>query len=262
MSLVKIIENNFFAIGSYWGAINSSISGNGKISSMNTGIEVADLNWTWNERPLTGNDLRIINQIKNKYKDLKLHFWWWVYPCGQSATTNEALQNEGLNYLESIPCLALEVITINHTMTRCNDIEISFVKDEKELKMWGDISFTGFEMPLETRMKYNKFVMSFDISARSPQKLFVAYFMGQPVATSLLFLHGDNAGVYFVTTLPEYRNKGIASALILNSIKYTKTAGYKYCILQSSKDGLAVYKRAGFQECCCADIYSLPESRV
>ena len=259
MSLIQIIENNIFAIGHYWGNLNSSIKGNGIISSMNTGIDVADLNWTWNEKPLADNDVRIINQIKKNYKELKLPFWWWVYPCGQSKTTKEILQKEGFNYLETIPCLAIDVSAMPLAIQKSEDIEISFVQDKRELKIWKDISFVGFEMPQETRKQYNKFVESFDLRESSPQKLFIAHWLGQPVATALLFLQSNAAGIYFVTTLAAQRNKGIAMALILASMKYAKISGYKYCILQSSKDGLNVYLQAGFKEYCRADVYCLPD---
>jgi len=259
MSLIQIIENNFFAIGRYWGKFNYSISGDEGICSMNTDIDVADLNWTWNEKPLAEKDTKIINQIKKNYKELKLPFWWWVYPCGQSKTTKEILKNEGFNYLESIPCLAVDVSTISLAIQESEDIEISFVKDERELKIWENISFEGFEMPQKARKQYDKFVESFDIGENSPQKLFLAYWLGRPVATALLFLQSNTAGIYFVTTLAANRNKGIAGALILTSIKYAKTSGYKYCVLQSSKEGLKVYLQAGFKEYCRADVYCLPD---
>jgi len=226
---------------------------------MNTGIDVADLNWTWNEKPLVDNDVRIINKIKKNYKELKLPFWWWVYPRGQSKKTKEILQNGGFNYLEEIPCLALDVSKLPLNMRGSYDIEVSFVNNEKEIKIWEDISFAGFEMPQETRIKYNKFVNSFDLSERSLQKLFLAHWLGQPVAADLLFLQGNTAGIYFVTTLAAFRNKGIALALILASIKYARMSGYKYCILQSSKEGLNVYLKAGFKEYCRADVYCLSD---
>jgi GNAT superfamily N-acetyltransferase len=259
MSLIQIIENNFFAIGCYWGKFNSSIRGDEGICSMNTGIDVADLNWTWNEKPLVAKDAKTVNLIKRNYKELKLPFWWWVYPCGQSKKTKEILQKEGFNYLEAIPCLAVDVSKIPIAVQKSENIEISFVKDERELKIWEDISFKGFKMPQKARKQYKKFVESFDLSESSPQKLFLAYWLGQPVATALLFLQSNTAGIYFVTTLAASRNKGIAGALILTSMKYAKTSGYKYCVLQSSKEGLNVYLQAGFKEYCRADVYSLPD---
>jgi GNAT superfamily N-acetyltransferase len=139
------------------------------------------------------------------------------------------------------------------------EIKITFVKDERELKTWEDISFEGFAMPQDKRIQYNEFVKSFDLNENSPQKLFLACWKGQPVATALLFLHNNTTGIYFVTTLAAHRKKGIALALIKASMKYGKISGNKYCVLQSSKQGLAVYLKAGFKECCRADVYSLPD---
>ncbi len=122
-----------------------------------------------------------------------------------------------------------------------DEIEISIVKDKRELKIWGDISFAGFEIQQKTRKWYDRFVASFDLGEKSSQKLFLAYWKGQHVATALLFFQGNTAGIYFVTTIAEYRNRGIALALISGSMEYAKISGCKYCILQSSKEGLDVY---------------------
>ena len=227
---------------------------------MSTGIEVADLNWTWNEKPLVQKDARIIHQLKRNYSDLNLPFWWWVYPCGQSDKTKEILQNGGFNYRESISCMALDLDSRPPLQIQKSDgIEISLVKDDRELKIWEDVSFAGFEMPQKTRRQYNEFVKSFDVSKNSQQKLFLTYWKGMPVATALLFFNGDAAGFYFITTLAAYRKRGIAMELVKSAIKYVQTSSYKYCILQSSKEGLNVYLRAGFKEYCHADVYCLPD---
>jgi ribosomal protein S18 acetylase RimI-like enzyme len=46
-----------------------------------------------------------------------------------------------------------------------------------------------------------------------PMKLFVGYLDDQPVASSELFLPGRTAGLYFVCTRTECRERGIGSAL-------------------------------------------------
>jgi len=259
MPLNKAIEDNFFTIGRYWGNLNYSLSDYGIVSAMNTGIAVADLNWIWNSKPLTNKDAKIMKQIKQRYKKKNLPFWWWVYPCGQSIKTKEILQTEGFNYLESIPCLAVDVTSMPLAIQKSEEIDISFVKNERELKAWEDISFEGFAMPHDKRNKYKEFVESFDLNENSPQKLFLACWKGQPVATALLFMHNNTAGIYFVTTLPAHRKKGIALALMLESMKYGKISGNKYCVLQSSKEGLALYLKAGFKEYCRADVYCLTD---
>jgi hypothetical protein len=259
MTLIKIIESNIFATGRYWGRLNSLVYGNEKVSYMSTGIDVADLNWVWNERPLEKKDTDLVRGIKNKYQKLKLPFWWWVYPSGKSKSTKEILQKEGFSILESIPCLALDLqkATLDRQMNE--NIKTVFVQDQSKLKKWEEISFQGFEMPGKTKKQYNRFVAAFDLGKQSPQKLFLAYWKNQPVATALIYLRGDTAGIYFVTTLASYRDKGIALCLIMDMIKYMQKESYRYCVLQSSKEGLNMYLQAGFKEYCKSDVYALPE---
>lgn len=259
-SLIEVIENNIFAIGRYWGSFNSSANCADGICSMHTGIEVADLNWTWNKRHLRKKDGTIIRQIKKNYDNLNLPFWWWVYPSGKSEKTKEILLSQGFKHSESIACMAIDLSSDQVIqIQKNNEMKISLVKDNRELKKWESVSLAGFEMPQRTRRQYNEFVKSFDISKKARQKLFLAYWQGEPVGTALLFLHGDAAGIYFVTTLSAYRDKGIALALVRRAMKYVQSSAYKYCVLQSSKEGFNVYLRAGFKEYCQADVYCIKD---
>lgn len=224
---------------------------------MNTGIEVADLNWAWNEKPLEENDAKEIRKLKKSYSDLKLPFWWWVYLSGKSKTTKEMLLKEGFSCRDAIPCMAVDLDSMQSKKQNAEDVEILFVQHAGELKLWEEISFAGFEMPVETGNQYNKFVKAFNLGKKSPQKLFLAYWKGKPVASALLFLQDDMAGLYFVSTLAEYRKRGIASALIRDAMRFAKSSGCKYCALQSSKEGIKVYLKAGFKEYCRAEVYCL-----
>jgi GNAT superfamily N-acetyltransferase len=257
MNIINAIEENFFAIGHYWGSLNSSINHQQSIHSMNTGIPTADLNWVWNEKPIVTRDARKITQIKKHYKQLELPFWWWVYPRGQSSSLRDILDEGGFHFIEAIPCLAASLFALNIEACNSARIAVSLVKSKNELNLWEKISFSGFEMDINTKKQYHRFVASFDINAESRQKLFLAYYDGKPVGTALSFFNNDTAGIYFVSTLPNYRRRGIGLVTTLSVMGYAKQAGFKYCILQASQSGLNVYKQAGFEKHCQADIYSL-----
>ena len=96
MNLIRQIEENFFAVGRYWGSLNSSFLQYGSIGAMHTGTAISDINWIWNEKPLTAADAKAIADIKETYKKINLRFWWWVYPDGQSPETSRLLQDAGL----------------------------------------------------------------------------------------------------------------------------------------------------------------------
>jgi ribosomal protein S18 acetylase RimI-like enzyme len=261
MSLVQAIEDNFFAIGRYWGNLNASLLNADYIYSMSTGISSSDLNWAWNEKPLTTQKAKDISRVRTHYEKLALPFWWWVYPSGQSRGLEILFGQEDIHLFSRIPCLGIDLsIKSNILSPPARDLKISPVKNNTDLVLWGKLSFAGFEMPAETENQYLRFVRSFDVSASAPQKLFYISFEGKPSASFLLFFHNKVAGIYFVSTLPGKRRSGIGLALTMLAINYARDAGCKYCILQSSESGIHIYIRAGFQEYCLADIYSHPIS--
>jgi GNAT superfamily N-acetyltransferase len=260
MDLIKHIEENFFAVCRYWGSLNSSFTQAGSIGAMNTGVAISDINWVWNEKPLTNDNAKSIADIKEIYKKLNLRFWWWIYPRGQSPKTSSLLQNAGLRLIEKVPCMAADLNDSASEEQLPDYITISPVKDKNDLLIWGDISFHGFEMPRRAREQYGAFVSSFDLAAQSSQKLFLAYFDGKPVATSLLFTHKNTAGIYYVSTLPAYRNKGFGLNITQAAMQAAKESGFRNVILQATPLGAKVYKRAGFKEYCQADIYCFKTS--
>ena len=257
MDLIKHIEENFFAVCRYWGSLNSSLIYAGSIGAMNTGVAISDINWVWNEKPLTNDNAKFIADIKEIYKKLNLRFWWWIYPGGQSPKTSSLLQNAGLRLIEKVPCMAANLNDSASEGQSPNNVTISLVKDKNDLLIWEDISFHGFEMPRRAREQYGAFVSSFDLAAQSPQKLFLAYFDGKPVSTSLLFTHKHSAGIYYVSTLPAYRNKGFGLMITQAAMQAAKEGGFKNVILQATPLGARVYIRAGFKEYCHAEIYKL-----
>jgi GNAT superfamily N-acetyltransferase len=167
------------------------------------------------------------------------------------------LQEAGLRLFEKVPCMAADLNNPVSDKQIPDNITISLVKDKNDLLIWGDISFHGFEMPQRAREQYGAFVSSFDLGAQSPQKLFLAFCNGKAVATSLLFTHKNSVGIYYVSTLPAYRNKGFGLLITQAAMQTAKELGFKNVILQATPLGAKVYIRAGFKECCRADVYKL-----
>jgi predicted N-acetyltransferase YhbS len=73
----------------------------------------------------------------------------------------------------------------------------------------------------------------------------------QVVATTMLFINGKTAGVHFVGTLKESRNKGIGASITRTAFEFAKSKGAKIGVLQASPLGKEMYKKIGFRECSC-----------
>jgi len=252
-----IIEDTFFANYRYWGNLLSSPYNRGPIWATQTGIGSADLNAAWSEKPLTLFDKGTIQEVKRVYRQAGLPFWWWVFPGSQARASIEILESEGFSLVENIPSLFADLITIPDEEPRVEGFSVSRVKDREELDAWAEVSFAGFDFREDSKEQYHRFVSTFNLSDDAPQRFFLVRINGKPAATSLLFLNGKAAGIYFVTTLADFRKKGIGLELTRATMRYAGVAGARYATLQSSPDGLHVYEQAGFKKYCQAAVYSL-----
>ncbi|MRR16160.1 MAG: GNAT family N-acetyltransferase [Deltaproteobacteria bacterium] len=252
-----IIEDTFFANYRYWGNLLSSPYNKGSIWATQTGIGSADLNAAWSEKPLTLSDLGTIKEVKKIYRQAGLPFWWWVFPGSETRAAIEILEAEGFSLIENIPSLLADLITISDEEPRVDGFSVCRVQDREELNVWEEVSFAGFDFRQDTKEQYHRFVGSFNLSADAPQRFFLAEVHGKPAATSLLFLKGKAAGIYFVTTLADFRRKGIGLKLTQATMRYAGLAGARCATLQSSPDGLHVYEQAGFKQYGQTSVYGL-----
>ena len=258
MKIVQKIEADFRAAGIEFGKLSPPSSQAGSILTMDSGIAVDDLNWVWNKRSLSPDDITEIRRLKKHFQRLSIPFWWWVYPGGQSPATQEILQEQGFRFLKAVPCLAMRLNKRNVALSDCNSlhsITVKVVAGKDDLVLWEKLSFRGFAMPLETEKEYSAFINSWNVPANEHLRLFNAYADGKPTASGLLLFHEKTAGIYFLSVLPECRKRGIGLALTVALLQYAHRVDYKLCVLQSSEEGFKVYQRAGFRHLCSADIY-------
>ncbi len=111
----------------------------------------------------------------------------------------------------------------------------------EELPSWVEVSSAAFGAPC--------FLKPYEIQYGNPQNIFYGYFLedGTLAGTNHLNLCGDNGGIHEVAVRPEYRGKGIATALMNAAVEDAKQAGCRVMSLQASSMGEPVYRRLGFQ---------------
>jgi ribosomal protein S18 acetylase RimI-like enzyme len=255
MSLISVIENTFFSNYRYWGNLNDSFRDFGSIRAMKTGIDSADLNVVWSEAPLTREDAPWVRQVEKYYETASLPYWWWIFPRAKTAETIRLLKDTGHVHLLNMPCLLADLSALPKAKSCGPPATIREVGNQEDLALWQEVTFAGFDFSQGDRTSYDRFAGAFSLDPGSPQKAFLAFDGGRPVAASLLFLAGNAAGLYFITTLGEYRRRGIGRKLVLATMHHARAAGARYASLQSSPDGLTVYEQAGFKEFCRVDIY-------
>jgi GNAT superfamily N-acetyltransferase len=77
---------------------------------------------------------------------------------------------------------------------------------------------------------------------------YLGYLEGVPVATSMVCLDGSVAGLWWVSTLPMARGKGIGTEMTLYPIREARQQGYRVGVLLATEMGYPLYKKLGYDD--------------
>jgi predicted GNAT family acetyltransferase len=70
---------------------------------------------------------------------------------------------------------------------------------------------------------------------------------GAARATSACHVFGEYAQVFFVSTEPAWRRRGIGGAMTAGALRGAASLGARRAFLHSTADGASLYKRLGFE---------------
>lgn len=140
-------------------------------------------------------------------------------------------------------------------------LKIIEVENDKTLEAWCHVICPSFGIPAQAEPAMMKWFKT-DLERTLPLKLYLGIIDGKPVATSMYYLATGVAGIYFVSAMPEVRNKGVGFAITQKPLIEAKKLGYRIGTLQASKMGEPVYLRMGFKEYFQTGSYVwMPENR-
>ena len=84
---------------------------------------------------------------------------------------------------------------------------------------------------------------------------YLGYYDGGPVATGQLIYEHGVAGLYNISTLDEFRRKGIGSAFTCMLMDQARIDNLDWCILHASSMGKPIYEKIGFETFCYIRYY-------
>jgi ribosomal protein S18 acetylase RimI-like enzyme len=76
---------------------------------------------------------------------------------------------------------------------------------------------------------------------------YLGFYEGKPAATSLAYLGNLGASLYCLGTLPDFRNRGLGTAVTHACLKAAKHKNIGQAVLYGSKMGQPMYKKIGFK---------------
>jgi len=183
------------------------------------------------------------------FRERRLPFTWRTGPTMRPSDLGQHLLSHGLTYSFNSPGMAVELDEMNEDLQMPENLTIKLVDDKDSLRDYLEVCCPTFNVgefidhwfDMETSIGFDKSL---------PRRNYVGYVNGKPVANSHMLLTCGVAGIFCVATLPEARRKGIGTYLTIAPLREARDMGYNVGVLQSSRMGLGVYQRIGFQEYC------------
>lgn len=195
-----------------------------------------------------------VEDVVAYFRKKGLPITWYVGPSSTPSTLGEHLEMRGFTSDWALRGMALELGAVLRKETPAG-LEIQAVQSPESLQTCTDIAAKSYGFDETASRLFKKTYLNFGSSPH--KRWFRGTMRDEPVAASLLVLHGGLAVVWLVATLPEERGKGIGTAMTLEMLLLAKELGYDYAVLQASESGLPVYERLGFKEYCRVKEYFL-----
>jgi len=162
---------------------------------------------------------------------------------------DEALSRAAFAPVGGMPGMAVEIERLAETKLP-GGYTFARVVGAAQRDAWADAFARGYGVPGPVGTAFAAGVDGDESPPRTDSEL--QYFWtlrdGEPVSTSLVYLHNGVAGIYGVATLPEERGKGLGAHMTAAPLRIARELGYRVGILQASEDGPPVYRRLGFAD--------------
>jgi ribosomal protein S18 acetylase RimI-like enzyme len=170
---------------------------------------------------------------------------WWFNHNPQPANLIERLKAHGFELDYDHPGMAANLESLDESLLSLDLFAIVPALDDSTLQEWVTVVCASQDMPVIAARAWTQATQALGTD-NAPWRLYVGYWSGRPVASSLLFKGAGVAGLYGIGTIPEVRRKGFGKAITLKPLLDARAEGYRYGVLISSDEGLSMYQRLGF----------------
>jgi len=221
------------------------------------GLNYAAFNAALMAQPIDGDSRelsRLIDASAAQFEARGLRWTYWLCDDFLSATLRREapriFNERGLRHLTDAPGMyADRLLPAKRALPT---LEIRSVSDEPTRAAFAEIMSTGFEIPHSVSTAIYGGPQAWLGAFRG----YVGYASGKPVTTAATVTTGGVVGLYSVATLPQYRRRGFAEAIMRQVMQQIgRSAGIERTVLQATQSGLGLYEAMGYKTVTQFDVY-------
>ena len=189
-----------------------------------------------------------INDFIKYGRSRKTSLLWLVGPSSKPDNIGALLEENSFKYDDHMISMAVEISDIKSDLKNIDDFQIELVDNRKKLERWVHTCLKGFDENGNNFSSIYDFEKSLGHLKTLPWVRFTGIADGEAIATSAVFMGSEAAGLDNITTIPDWRKKGIGASMVSHSLKFSQSLGYNIGVLQASDMGYNLYRELGFKK--------------
>ncbi|NHJ25723.1 MAG: GNAT family N-acetyltransferase [Candidatus Lokiarchaeota archaeon] len=184
-----------------------------------------------------------INKIKRLIIKKKVPNAWTLGPMTKPTNLGTFLVRNGFNNVYQQAGMALDLYKMKDIEFKIPKLNTIKINNFTLLNIWTEIVSNVFQINIDKDMIKLLYLNPFTT-------FFLGQFNQNFVSALILHISSKVAGLHAVSTLPDYRGKGIAFFLSHAALKSALNQGIRIAVFQASNVGEKVYNKLGFEKYC------------
>jgi GNAT superfamily N-acetyltransferase len=178
----------------------------------------------------------------NKAVEQKIASPYFIFPKSETSILLEDLLKKS-GYRAVDQWISMRISTNTVYAISNTDFSVIRVETESQLEQWLQI----VSATLFNNRTINPEIFSYLMNEHGIN-LWLGMYQNNPVSTTLSFEKDNTFGLYMVSTLAEKQGQGFGQSIVQNALDYAKSIGCEELVLQSTRAGINLYKKMGFEE--------------
>jgi GNAT superfamily N-acetyltransferase len=190
----------------------------------------------------------VVDEVLDQFKGMGLSGAFYLTPVSKPMDEiDRQLRARGLTKSEGFAVMWADLHKLVQERPNPEGLTIERIVDDAGMDTYRDIYHEGHE-PNRAFIDYMTGGMKiYGYEPDAPIRNYLGYLDGEAVGTSQLNLNGGVVCINSVVVRPEFRRRGLGTAITLETLRLAIPFCFKYAVLWATEMGIGIYRRMGFQ---------------
>jgi len=189
-----------------------------------------------------------ISETVSRFTSRERSCIWWIGPSARPSNLLDYLAAQGGCLIQTIAMMACSLDSLPNQIAADPSTTMRSVRDHESLLTWVDIYCHSHGYNEIVTKAWYELLSGLELTSGEPLQHYVGYLNGKPAVCASLFLGVGVAGLFNVTTFPEFRQRGLGGAITLYALIDAQKRGYRITVLGSSAMAHSLYSKFGFAD--------------